>query len=264
MENGPDRVWAYSGFLRDCFEKNGIEKNIIDIVPPGLDPETYRPGAGSDEELGKDTRFKFLFVGGTIFRKGIDILLRAYAARFAFRDDVLLVIKDYPCNSVYENAGFSGVIGKLKTIKGMPAIRHITEDLPDRRMAGLYASCDCLVAPYRAEGFGMPIIEALACGCPAIVTGYGAALDFCREGPCRLVSAEVKESGEKKILGMETSVSPFWAEADAPALAEAMGQVRENAGPMKKNALEYAAEILKNYCWKNVAEHAFEKIKNLF
>ena len=48
-------------------------------------------------------------------------------------------------------------------------------------LAGLYAACDCLVHPYRGEGFGLPIAEAMACGLPAIVTGYGAAMDFCDE-----------------------------------------------------------------------------------
>ena len=38
-------------------------------------------------------------------------------------------------------------------------------------MAALYAACDCLVHPYRGEGFGLPIAEAMACGLPVIVTG---------------------------------------------------------------------------------------------
>ena len=58
MARETSRVWAYSNFMKDCFERNGIQKNIIDIVPPGFDPETYHPGAGADEKLLQDKRFK--------------------------------------------------------------------------------------------------------------------------------------------------------------------------------------------------------------
>jgi glycosyltransferase involved in cell wall biosynthesis len=257
-----DRVWVYSQFTKKCFIENGIPESALDIVPPGLDPDVFHPQAKPDKKLSKDRRFKFLYVGGTIFRKGIDILLNAYAGSFAFRMDVLLVIKDYPCNAVYENANFAGIISKLKNFKGMPAIEYITEDLTDEQMAGLYASCDCLVAPYRAEGFGMPILEALACGCPAVVTDFGAALDFCSEGPCRMIKAVVKGSDEKKILGLDTAITPFWAEADVDTLAEAMDRLREDPVQIREKAKKYSADILKNYSWNNVAEKAMEKIKN--
>ena len=45
--------------------------------------------------------------------------------------------------------------------------------LNDQEMAGLYAACDCLAHPYRGEGFALPVVEAMACGLPAIVTGAG-------------------------------------------------------------------------------------------
>ena len=53
----------------------------------------------------------------------------------------------------------------------------------------LYRSCDVLVHPYRGEGFGLPIAEAMASGLPVIVTGYGACLDFCDEDNALLVPA---------------------------------------------------------------------------
>lgn len=42
----------------------------------------------------------------------------------------------------------------------------------------LYNVCDCYVQPYRAEGFGMPIAESIACELPVIVTGFGPAKEF--------------------------------------------------------------------------------------
>ena len=59
--------------------------------------------------------------------------------------------------------------------RGYP-IEYHDRALNDQEMAGLYAACDCLAHPYRGEGFALPVVEAMACGLPAIVTGAGPAL----------------------------------------------------------------------------------------
>ena len=56
--------------------------------------------------------------------------------------------------------------------RGYP-VEYIDRSLTEAEMAGLYAACDCLVHPFRGEGFGLPVVEAMACGLPAIVTGAG-------------------------------------------------------------------------------------------
>ena len=58
-------------------------------------------------------------------------------------------------------------------------VLHRPRGLSEADLASLYRSCDVAVFPYRAEGFCMPILEAMACGTPAIVPEFGACLDFC-------------------------------------------------------------------------------------
>src|SRR4051812_35819491 len=53
----------------------------------------------------------------------------------------------------------------------------------------LYRSVHALVAPYRAEGFGLPILEALACATPVIVTSGGGSADFVTPDTAYLIEA---------------------------------------------------------------------------
>ena len=58
---------------------------------------------------------------------------------------------------------------------------HIDAHLDVRELAAIYRSCDVGVFPYRAEGFVLPIAEAMACGMPSVVPKFGPCLDFCTE-----------------------------------------------------------------------------------
>ena len=167
-----DEVWAYSRYVRDCYRRAGVPPERIHIIPLGVDPEVFRPGL-DPFPLPPGPRVRFLFVGGTIFRKGIDVLLNAFGQAFSPSDDVGLVIKDVGSKSFYRGQTAEAQIAALRE-RGYP-VECIDRDLSQTEMAGLYAACDCLVHPFRGEGFGLPVVEAMACGLPVIVTGAGPA-----------------------------------------------------------------------------------------
>jgi len=85
-----DEVWVPSGWVRDCFIKSGVAGERVHVIPLGVDagvtPHARRRACGLEAEV-LNTRkgFKFLFVGGTIYRKGIDLLLKAYHSVFCDR-----------------------------------------------------------------------------------------------------------------------------------------------------------------------------------
>jgi glycosyltransferase involved in cell wall biosynthesis len=66
---------------------------------------------------------------------------------------------------------------------------HIDAHLGRQELAALYRSCDVGVFPYRAEGFVLPIAEAMASGTPSIVPDFGPCLDFCSASTSFLVPA---------------------------------------------------------------------------
>ena len=213
-----DEFWAYSRFVRDCYIKSGVSADRVHVVPLGVDTSRFHSQA-QPLPLGTSKSFKFLFVGGAIHRKGIDILLQSYARAFTASDPVCLVIKDVGSTSFYRTSEVRNQINVVRAQSGVPEILYLNQELTAAEVAGLYTACDCLVHPYRGEGFGLPIAEAMACELPVIVTGSGAALDYCTEDHAYLVPARIMRFRHQRISGLETVDYPWLAEADQIALA---------------------------------------------
>ena len=178
-----------------------------------MNERQFHPGVGA-LDLGRPAEFRFLFVGGTIYRKGIDLLLAAYRLAFDASDDVCLVIKDVGADTVYKGQTHRARIRALQTRGRGPAIVYLDGTLPDSEVAGLYRACDVLVHPYRGEGFGLPILEAMACGIPAIVTNGGACLDFCDDDNSVLVPARRRYLPQALLRPLETVQRPWVWEID--------------------------------------------------
>jgi glycosyltransferase involved in cell wall biosynthesis len=172
-----EQLWVYSEWVRQHALEGGVEPERIRLVPLGVDPEVFVPH-GDHYDLPTTASFRFLFVGGAVMRKGIDVLLQAYTSEFRADDDVCLVIKDSPTNVFYADDSTRREIRALADDPAVPEIILIDEHLPDRDLAALYRSCSVGVWPYRAEGFLAPALESLACGTPTIVPEIGPTADF--------------------------------------------------------------------------------------
>src|SRR5262249_49081686 len=150
-----DEVWVPSRFVRDSFLQSGVPGDLVHVIPLGADPEHFRPDV-PPLPLMTRKRFKFLFVGGTLWRKGIDVLLDAYTRAFNRGDDVCLVIKDMGVGTFYRGQTAEAHIAEIRAAAAAPEIVYLNRELSDEELAGLYTACDCLVHPYRGEGFGLP------------------------------------------------------------------------------------------------------------
>ena len=239
--NEVDEVWAYTRYVRDCYIASGVPGERVHVVPLGVDTRLFSPSA-APRPLQTRKPFKFLFVGGTIHRKGIDVLLAAYADAFTAGDPVCLVIKDMGGSSFYRGQTAAEQVRQIQSQADTPEIEYIKDELGADELAGLYTACNCLVQPYRGEGFGLPIAEAMASGLPAIVTGHGAALDYCSEENAYLIPARVVRLREKRIGDLETVDSPWLAEPDRCALRDLLRTVAdrpEEARSKGRLAAEY-------------------------
>ena len=257
-----DEVWVPSSFVRDCYITSGVPAERVFVVPNGVNLSLFNPGI-PPYALKTKKRFKFLFVGGTIQRKGIDILLDAYTQAFSSSDDICLVIKDMGGQSFYKGQTAKDIIHGLQANPRNPEIEYIEHFLNDKELAGLYTACDCLAHPYRGEGFGLPIAEAMACELPVIVTGYGAALDFCSPDNAYLVPSRLLRMSEKRIGNLETTDYPWLAEPDRDALKDIMRHVFNHAEEAKTKGKAARIQIETNFTWDKAAEAAIQRINAL-
>ncbi len=169
-----DQLWVHTEWTRDLAIEAGIDPDKVRLVPLGFDPAVFRP-TGDDYPINGRGRFRFLFVGGVIPRKGIDILLTAYDLAFSRSDDVCLVIKDNTGNPFYRAARVSVDLRARMADTSRPKVVYLDAALGAGELAALNRACRVAVYPYRAEGFLLSALEALACGTPLVVPDAGPA-----------------------------------------------------------------------------------------
>lgn len=158
----------------------GLETDRVQVTPLGVDPawaRARRPSVQQREQWGVPERY-LLFVGTREPRKNLDSLAEAHRrARQVSGTDVLPLVLAGP-------AGWGPRVQADATITGF---------LPDHELRELVAGAAALVLPSRYEGFGLPVLEALAAGTPVICSDLPALREVggphCRYTPAGDVDA---------------------------------------------------------------------------
>ena len=205
----------------------------------------------------------FLFAGGAIRRKGVDLLLEAYQEAFHPGDDVTLVFLDLSSHGFYTHNSLVENVWKFARNPKRPHVLLLTKQLTDTNLASLYRGCDVFVLPYRAEGFGMPLAEAMACGKPVITTGLGPAPEFCDEQTSYLIPAEIALCpDDPPNLGELTG--PFtWFEPDPKALVATLRQVYENRQEAARKGQLAAQKIAASHNWARITSMYLDRVRTL-
>lgn len=260
--NEANEIWTPSTFSKNSFVSSGVDESKIHIIPNGVNREVFKP---SDEvfPLDTDKRFKILYVGGTIYRKGIDILLKVYSALFKKYHNVALVIKDMGGNSFYIGQTADDMITKLGSMPDAPEIIHLKEELSEQQMASLYRACDLFVSPYRGEGFSLPTLEAMACGLPVAVTEGGATDDFVDTNTGYLIPAERHSIG-KMLDGKPFTDEAFLLEPDDKSLADILKAAFDNPGDLKLSGIIGQLRARKDWTWNRSTLKIFERLDSLY
>jgi glycosyltransferase involved in cell wall biosynthesis len=251
---GDNSMVVPSNWARMKLIEFGFPSEKVKVVPHGVDPAAYGLPLPEHREFMRRTLgvgpddFLFLNLGAMTWNKGIDVLVKAFAAIRARHPNARLVLKDQ--KKLY-GVGAESMLQKLMeqspglvTEDVRTSIILITSTLTTPQMNVLYASADAYVSPYRAEGFNLPVIEAIASGTPAIVTAGGPTDDFCLSGVALKVgSTPVANSS----IGLDTP--GFHLEPQLDSLIAHMEAMIARKGIASETFRVGREQLLRNFSW---------------
>jgi glycosyltransferase involved in cell wall biosynthesis len=162
-------ILTVSDYSRRCLIANlKVDPARVRVVPEAASPGFRKlnvPPAGSPY---------LLYVGGFNPHKNVAALLRAFARVTARWPELRVVLA-----GDFRSDSFRGTTGALKTLAeelGIADRVEFTGWVPDEKLCRLYNGATLVVLPSLDEGFGLPALEAMACGTP-VVASAGHAFD---------------------------------------------------------------------------------------
>ncbi|KAJ9471214.1 glycosyl transferase [Diplonema papillatum] len=278
-----DELWVPSDAVKEAFESSGVDGSKLFVIPEALDTDFYDPAAASRVPLPSqdwsayshravvdsgENAFVFLSIFKWESRKGWDVLLRAYFGEFSAEDPVSLVICTWlwyagdpsTWGSTRDPLIFKefveSVAGDMRVeLTSLPHVVVITERLTEDEMRSVYASANAFVLPTRGEGWGLPIIQAMAMRLPTITTGWGGATAFLTQENSFLINyrlvpvpAEAAKQYELHDAGL------LWAEPDEDHLRRLMLYVFTHQVEAAKVARRARQDVVDNFGEEVVAE----------
>ncbi len=156
--------------LLDCFPY--VDPSRVHVTHMGIDHSHWKPASDSAkrtvaDRYGLPERF-ILYVGTLEPRKNLAGLLQAYQQLpIALREEHPLVIVGA---SGWQNADIKAQLGQLVVMGEANVLGYV----PDGDLPALVSSATCFCYPSLYEGFGLPPLEAAACGTPVICSDAGS------------------------------------------------------------------------------------------
>src|SRR5207249_5316416 len=166
-----DGYVAISPQLADAARAGGVPPERLRTIPQGVDLERYRPAADRvalRRALGLEgTGPIVVFLGSLVERKGIDVLLAAWARVHARQPSARLVLVGR--DRFEDDATAVAFLGRaLEELPGA-SCESVTRAGVHHDAEEFLQAADVFLFPSRGEGFGTAIIEAMACGLPCVV-----------------------------------------------------------------------------------------------
>lgn len=224
VETGGASLIAMSRFGHDRFREAGFGNSLY--VPHGIDFSTWRipedrAALREAAGIGPDT-----FVIGVnaanndAIRKAPSEMLLAFAKFLQSRPDSLLYLHTaVHCDGGQDLECLSENLGITDRVRVVDQYRYSAGLIQPSDLADWYGTCDVLLAATYAEGFGLPIVEAMACGTPVVTTRCSSMEELNPDG--------IQVDGEPFYNGVHKA---WWIRPSVSGMVAALEQAYEQRG----------------------------------
>ena len=216
-------IMVTSSWVKDVYIRDGIQGDNIQVLPVGCDTERFIPRPQNDPkvaairqifDVGPD-ELMILTVGGDAASKGAQEVMKALAGIKEIASSGSssgngrgpLPAWKYICKVWPQKRTIQQNDLDLELAKSLGIADHVIYSIGrDTRafMPYMYSACDIYTAPSRLEGFGMPQVEAGACGKPVLGIAAMAMLDTLVHGETALLARAEANYIKETTLGPES------------------------------------------------------------
>ena len=226
-------VIAVSSATRELLLSNRLfSPDRISVVPNGVHPAcSPLPDPIADEQVARLLKSEcqnpiwLLNVGSTVERKRIDVLLRTFAAIQKELPQARLIRVGGPFNRTQ-----LALVKELQLDGGILVLPFLERNV----LAAIYRQAALLLHTADAEGFGLPLIEAMACGCPVVASDIQV----------------LREVGGRSVTFCPVADAPCWSRTVVRLVLEKRNE-SDKWGARRQEAISHAA----HFTWTVNARH---------
>ncbi|PIQ24557.1 hypothetical protein COW36_11105 [bacterium (Candidatus Blackallbacteria) CG17_big_fil_post_rev_8_21_14_2_50_48_46] len=239
------------------FGINQLKRNYkgpLEVVPLGVNTQLFYPLESDQQkwELRKaldwpEEAFVFLMIGNNFWRKGIEYSIESF---FQFRlkfpelaKQAFLYLHTEFAESFQELIQAYGLEHHIRMSKGFDPYR---QPFSQKDLLKLYQASDTLILTSLGEGFGMPLLEAQACGLPVIGTDFSSI-------PEVIGQAGLLINASAPICGQSSDCIVWLKLPDTEHAAERMAEMMSNAS-LRQEFKQKALARAKQMTWTQTAE----------
>lgn len=243
-----DAIFVCSNWAASIIKNRTSQENVY-VVPLGVDSTLFTPQPLPNGPT------SFLITGKWEVRKAHEVVA-SVLDKFADRDIKVILACENPFCSQDENNSWLSLFRKLGD-KVISAPRYPTQE----EYSKLYSIADCILSPSRAEGWNLPVLEAMSCGRHVITTNYSAHTEFCNNTNSMLIDInELTTAHDGKFFKSGVGKWARIGKSQTTQMEEYINDIinKKESGNLKINQAGINTAL--KYSWSNVSSIFLESV----